>query len=296
MVDVERAWSWIVRAAWVVLPFSTGRLIGDALAGHSHPVQVVGTGLAWALWALGLVATAVPLPAGLVVVRVLAPLTTIAGTVGAARTGGNNLGRVLGLVAAILACVVAFHPETGSLFVNGPAYPNERRFLLRPPAVLLLGPIPLAGALVGAGAVTGPLLLASKEWLAGVVVSIVGAAAVVLLGRSLHAMVKRFVVLVPAGLVVHDALVLRDPVLFAKRQLELLRAAPADTDSLDLTRGAAGLAVEVLLREKAPVILTGPRPLGRVEDTEGATARFLVTPTRPGLLLATALARRLPVD
>jgi hypothetical protein len=270
-----------------------GRLVGELLSDRSRAVQVCGTTLAWVAWALGLAALAVPLPVGLVVSRVVASVGAVTGVVAAIRTDASTALKAIGLAIAVAVVAVVFHPETGSLFANGPAYPNERRFLLRPPAVLLLGPIPLAGALVGAGAVAGPLLLSARNWWLGSILTVVGFALVYLLGRSLHSMVRRFVVLVPAGFVLHDALALRDPVLFSRRTVERMRAAPADSDSLDLSHGAAGLAVEVLLTEKVPVVLTNTKIPG---GEAGSTARFLVTPTRPGLLLATATKQRFTVS
>ena len=57
--------------------------------------------------------------------------------------------------------------------VQGSAYGDEARFLLRPPTALLLGPIPVAWALMAASA-TGPMLLACGEWVAGAIVCVVG--------------------------------------------------------------------------------------------------------------------------
>ena len=71
-----------------------------------------------------------------------------------------------------------------------------------------------------------------------------------------------------------------------------LRPAPLGTDSLDLSHGAPGLALELVLREKVPMVVVHP---GRRGDQAGASARLLFTPTRPGLVLGEALARRLPV-
>jgi hypothetical protein len=100
------------------------------------------------------------------------------------------------------------------------------------------------------------------------------------------------VVFVPAGLVLHDPLSLADPVLFQRRTIETLRAAPAGTDSLDLTQRAAGLPVELILLEKVPLVLVKP---GDRFGESGSSARLLFTPTRPGAVLADAAARRLPV-
>jgi hypothetical protein len=81
-------------------------------------------------------------------------------------------------------------------------------------------------------------------------------------------------------------------VFFKRPIIEVLRPAPADTDSLDLTARAPGLALELVLREKEPVMLITP---GRRANQPGNVGRLLFTPTRPGALLAAAGTRRIPV-
>jgi hypothetical protein len=288
LVPIERWWPWILRALWISLPFTVGFVFGDALDAHSQSVRVVALGLAWAWWAIGLVATLVPHPGGLVAMR-----SGSVAVVGAAlwsmfaRPKIDAVG-VAGLTLAVIAGGAALWSETGHWCVNGPAYANERRFLLRAPAVLLLGPIPLAGLLLAAGTVVGPLLLAARSWVLGGVASAVGLGVAVVVARAMFAQCRRFVVFVPAGFVVHDAEVLREPVLFNKRVVELLRAAPAGSESLDLTANASGLAIEVLLTEKVEVTkVKHSRDAGET----GRTAMFLVIPTLPGRLLRVAAAR-----
>ncbi|MDP9071357.1 MAG: hypothetical protein M3N68_08750, partial [Actinomycetota bacterium] len=197
----------------------------------------------------------------------------------------------LGVGSAALALVLAFLPETGIVFVNGAAYPNERRFPLRVPGPLLFGPLPLAWALALAAPAAGALLLAEGRWLAGAVVLAAALPVAALLLRALHGLSRRWVVFVPAGVVLHDPIGLVDPVLFRRPLIEALRPAPAGTDSLDLTQAAPGLALELVLKEKVPLVLARP---GRRTGEPGSSARLLFTPTRPGAVLHEARARRLP--
>lgn len=281
---------WLLRAAWVVLPFTAGTVVGDGLAGASRPVSVTGTVLAWVVWGLTMLATLVPHPVSLTVLRIATPLAT-AVSVWGVTAGHASAGRaVLALVPVVVALVLAYWAETGHWAVNGPAYPNERRFLLRAPGMLLLGPLEIAWALVCAGALAGPLLLAAKAWVVGGILLVAGWAVVFVLFRSLHALARRFVVFVPAGFVLHDLMSLRDPVLFQRQKVEAIRPAPAGTDSLDLTQNSPGLAIEVLLLEKTEVTLLHR---GGREGEVGKTARFLFTPTLPGRLLAEARSRHL---
>ena len=296
-VAITAQWAWALRAVWATLPVTFGLLLGDALADTSRPIQLTVVGGAWLLWAAGLVATLVFHPIGLVVLRPTAVLAVAAAGWATVHTRGgpswSSASIALGAGAAIVAVIAAFSPETGHLAVNGPAYPNERRFLLRPAAVYLLGPIPLAAALLVGGLVTGPLLLAARQWIAGAMAVAVGVALVWATTRSLHAVARRFAVFVPAGFVVHDANALREPVLFLRAKVERFRVADESSDALDLTGGAAGLVVEVDLREKVEVTkVSGPRDRGET----GGTARFLIVPTLPGRLLAEAAERRYATD
>ena len=140
--------------------------------------------------------------------------------------------------------------------------------------------------------VVGILLLAAKEWVAGAAVVAVGLPLAIVLARSLHGLSRRWLVFVPAGVVLHDPISLLDPALFPRQMIEALRPAPADTDSLDLTQGALGLAIELVLTEKVPMTRAKP---GHAGGEQGASARLLFTPTRPGRVLAEAAQRRVPV-
>ncbi len=113
------------------------------------------------------------------------------------------------------------------------------------------------------------------------------------LWRSLHGLSRRWVVFVPAGLVLHDPMTLVDPVLFRRQVVDVLRPAPADSDALDLTQRAPGLALELVLKEEAHLVLL--RPGRRTADTVTAS-RLLFTPTRPGAALQEARTRRVPTS
>lgn len=279
----------LMRGAWGALILG-GLLLGRAVDGRSSAVTVVSQVVWWTAWGVGLVAVLVWHPAGLVFLRCASPIAVAATAWAVTETRSEAVAlRILGLVVAVVAFATTQWSEVGHLCVNGPAYPNERRFLLRPAAALMVGPLALFGALTGASVVVGPLLLASRQWVAGIAATAVGVALVRVLGKALYAQARRFVVFVPAGFVLHDEFVVRDPVLFPRRIIEQLRAAPAPSDSLDLTNSAGGLAVEALLTEKAEIV----RVVSRRTSETGSTARFLFVPTLPGRLLDEARSRRL---
>jgi len=283
---VRRAFPWILRAWWAALPFTAGPAFADALHTADVPLRTLASVGLWVGWAAGLAATLVPHPVALTGLRVLAP-TAVVGAVVAA-VGDHASALAVGWTAVATALVLA--PDTGMVCVNGPAYPNERRFPLRAPAPLLLGPIELAWAIAVAGTVAGPLLLAGREWLWGAIATGIGLPLAWLLFRSLHQLSRRWAVFVPAGLVLVDPMGLMDSVLLRRQQVLWLGPAPADTRAMDLTQRAPGLALEAVLSEEVDVVLVRP---GRRQGEATKAARLLFTPTLPGAVLEEAKARRL---
>jgi hypothetical protein len=263
---------WPARIAWLAQPLCLGPALGAALDDASRPVQLVASGGAWAGWLGVLVAALVPTTLSLTVLRVGGPAAAAAG-LAALLAGGVSVATVAGLVAGLVAAGVCLAPETAEAFVDGSSYGDERRLPLRTPAALLAGPAELAWLVVVAGLATGPLLLAARQWLAGIV-----------------CLARRWLVFVPAGVVVHDPLVLADPVLLRRSLVRALGPAPADTTALDLTGGAWGLALEARLVEPITLFRLAPR---RAPVEVGDISALLVTPSRPGRVLEEARRRRI---
>jgi len=284
---IRRAFPWILRVWWAALPFTAGPSFADALHGAATPVRTLASVGLWLGWAVGLGATLVAHPIALTALRVLAPAAVVAAVVAAVGEEGSALAVAWTAVGAALALA----PDTGMLCVNGPAYPNERRFLLRAPGPLLLGPLELAWAGVVAGAVAGPLLLADRHWVLGSVATAVGFPVASLLVRSLHQLSKRWAVFVPAGLVVVDPIGLTDSVLIRRQELRRLGPASASSSALDLTQRAPGLALEAEVSEEIDVVVARP---GRGHGAATKATAILFTPTLPGAVLEEARTRRLP--
>ena len=272
----------------MALPFTVGPTLADALDGAGDPVRTVASLGLWIGWSVGVAATLVPHPVSLTGLRVLAP-AVVAASLWAAVDGVPS---ALAVVWALVTAAWAFTPGIGATWVNGPAYPNERRYPLRAPGTMLAGPLLLAWALLVIALSAGPLLLATRQWVWGALAMAVGAPVVWLLGRSLHTLSRRWAVFVPAGMVLHDPLTLLDPVLFQRSTVARVGPAAAGSDALDLSQRAPGLALEVTLRDE--VTFTLLVPLKR-EGRPATTTKFLFTPTRPGAVLDEARRRRLPV-
>ncbi len=272
----------------MALPFTAGPALADALHAGSDPVRTVASLGLWVGWAVGVVASLVPHPLSLTALRLVAPGVVVA-TLAA---GAADSPSALAVVWALVTAAWSYTPGVGATWVNGPAYPNERRYPLRAPGPLLAGPLLTAWVLTAAGVGAGPLLLAARQWVAGGIATVVGLPAAWLLVRSMHNLSRRWAVFVPAGMVLHDPLTLLDPVLLQRSNVARVGPAGARSGTLDLSQRAPGLALEMVLREETSFTVLVP---GNREGRAETTTHFLFTPTRPGAVLDEARRRRLPV-
>lgn len=283
--------TWITRALWLTLPLTLGDLVAQALDGRSDAVVVAGAALAWSLWAATLLSSLVLLPLTLLAMRVMAPLALVGGVVAAVDAAPEVAGWI-GLVSAAVLLVTAMSADVGIDFVNGASYGDERRFPLRPPAALLLGPVPLVWALVALPLPVAVLALAARQWVLGAACALLGAAALFWGTRVLARLTARWCVFVPAGITLVDDMALVDPVLLRAEHVVRLGPAPADTTATDLSVGATGLILQVDVSVPVSVVPTVGR--GRVTEAVEVSS-LLFAPSRPGALIAHAATRRIGV-
>jgi hypothetical protein len=286
---------WALRAVWAVQPVTAGPALDAALSGRSTPVQLIAACGLWLGWAAVLLASLVRSPLGLTVLRLGAAANVLVACV-AASSGDVSVAESLGaLVGAVVAAALAFAPAIGISFVNGGAYPNERRFPLRPPGPVLAGPLPLASVALLASPATGALLLAAKQWLVGALVLAVSGPAAAFASRAIHGLARRWLVFVPAGVVIVDPFTLADPVLFERPRIDSLGPAPRKSEGIDLTMDAFGLALELRLKTDAQIVRSKPGRRGRHEVMTVSTTAVRFSPTRPGAVLTEAAKRRVPL-
>lgn len=295
MTAVDRLAAWPTRILWVLLAVLAAVPVGDALDGRSAAVRwLVVIGL-WAGWTVGAVCLLVPRHLFLTGVRILVPAGTAA--IVAAIAAGSELDPVdvAALVTSALASAWVLSPWVGEAWVDGSSYGPERRLPLRPPVTFTLLVVPLTWSLVVIGASAGPLLLAAGRWAPGVLATAVGVPVTVLGTRSLHQLSRRWIVMVPTGVVLHDPLAMPEPQLFLRSTIARLGPADLedldDADAQDLTVGAPGLALRLDLTEPVELLV---RTGGRRTATVSSTA-VLFTPSRPGRVIDAAVERRVPV-
>jgi hypothetical protein len=285
---------WAFRAAWATLPLTAGPLFAEALEPTHQTFRLAVGGGLWVVWAAALLGALVPHVLTLTPVRIVAPAAVAAAVwaaVAAEEPGWPVV--VVAVVAAGAAATLAFSPGLGDRFVDGSSYGDERRTPLRAPVLLAAGPVPVVWAATVAGATAGPLLLASRQWVTGAALTAIGLPIAVLGVRSLHRLARRWLVFVPAGVVVHDHLALGEPTLFPTRSLVAIGPAPADTSATDLTLAAAGTPLRLALAGPTTVV-TGAG-FGRRRGEELRVVEVLVAPGLPGRALAVAAERGLPI-
>lgn len=279
-------------AAWLAV--AAGSLYADALASADAGFRsAVSAGL-WVVFAATLAVLVLPGPLALTAARTVVPANLAASVWALAIIDDRAwLGHGVALAAAVAATVAVLHPAFGDAVTDASSYGAERRFLLRAPGPVLVTLVAPMWLLACAGAAAGPLLLADRRWAAGGAALVVGLPVSALAGRALHRLARRWLVFVPAGLVVHDHLTLSQPVLLTRSEIATVGPAPADAaaGTADLTAAALGLALEVRLTGPAKL----PLVTGRNRKKEQAVAALLVSPSLPARVLAAAADRGIPI-
>ena len=288
---VTKALPWIARAAWILVAIVGGAALEAGVDGRRGAVRWTVAIGGWSLFAVLAVALLIPSVRSLTATRVGSPLAPVGAVVsGIAGASGGEV--ALLAVPAIITVAAIFSAEVGRWMVQASAYGDEDRLPLR-------SPVPAGAAAAvswvvwAATILAGPLLFAAGNLIIGIPVTVVAVVATVLLIPRWHKMSQRWLVLVPAGLVVHDPVVLADTLMVRTDQLLGIGLARADTQAADLTGPASGYAVQIDTSETVSTVFafTPKEPNGRAIHMTG----FLVAPSRPGEVLERAQARGMPI-
>lgn len=276
------ATTWVARALWVVTGVIGSGAIHDALAGRSGAVRVTATVAAWLAWGGTLAVLAVASTATLTAARVLVPLGVVAAFV--ALLGGAGGARAwLFLAIALVTTLTVFTAELGAHFVQSSAYGAEARFLLRPPLGYAVAAI-TSWLVVATAVVVAVLAWPARAWLLAAVATLVAGAGLVVLPRRWHQLARRWFVFVPAGVVVHDPVVMADTLMIRSPIVADARLVGASDGAADLTGPTPGPLVRFDLHHTATAVFAPTRaePRGRAIHL----AAFVVAPSRPGAVLS----------
>ena len=285
---VGRILPWLLRALWVLVLVLGSRSIEQASDSHGNGFGQVVLSAAGIVWLLGVAAMAIPSVVGLTATRLVVPLA-VPVTAVALFSGADTTVASGACAVAVLATIVAFSGEVGRVFVQASAYGSEDRHLLRAPAAYTFVVV-LVWALWATLLISGILALASRHLFIGTPITLAAVAALWWMWPRIHRLARRWFVFVPAGIVVHDHLMLAETMMLRHSDVRRLRLAPVNTEAADLTGPASGHAVEITTAEPVTV-LVAPSPA----QPDGATIHLtacLIAPTRPGQALTAASQHR----
>jgi len=288
---------WAPALIWLSLPLTAGTSFAHALSGRSTPVTLTAAIGLWSIWVVGLIAALAPSSVSLTTIRIVMPASLVAAAWAALVVpNGADFAESLALGITSLCAVLSLSAAVGFTFINGSSYGDERRFPLRPPGPIVLGPLELMWVAMVAAVFSGPLLLAAKQWVPGALITLLAVALCVGGARALHQLSKRWLVFVPAGLVLVDRTSLLDALLVQRHLVRSIGLAEEGSDAVDLSAGAIGIQVELRLSTTDAIIPTPARRDRRkmIEPVDVDAVRF--APSRPGWVLEAAKERRLTVD
>jgi len=279
---------WVARFGWIAVAVSGAPALDSALQGRSDTVRWVATGLSAAIWLAGVAAVAITATSTLTLARVVIPMV-IPATILAMIYEADFPASLGTLIFGLITVTVVYSPEYGQLAVQSSAYGNEVRFPLRPPLGYAIASV-LAWLVFVAALISGALLSAAQMFLIGMFFVVLAVALCVLAVPRWHRLSQRWLVLVPAGVVIHDPVNLSDTVMLKRSQVRHITLAPADTEAFDLTGPTSGHALEIATNESITVVCA---PVGRAAPRAIHLTAMLIAPSRPGRALRAAADRAL---
>ena len=274
-LEIPTILTWLTRLAWVTTAVALSQAIDDLDTGLTIVIST------WLLWVIGAVAVFVGSPITLTLARTTLPLGIPAAAIVLIAGGNTTLGTI-GLLTSLIATYSVFTAEVGQRWVQFAAYGSERRFPLRPPLGFAI-PAVIVWLLSAALALCAVISAERSQTALAIVLGAIAAGFAGLGSTRWHRLSCRWLVLVPAGVVVHDPLVLMETAMWRSHVVSGAALAPAATEAADLTGPATGPALEISLHSSETVVLAAGRktPEGRAIHLTAA----LIAPSRPGAAL-----------
>ncbi len=264
----ERIVVSVVLIAWVVLALSSPwQIIADDA---SRSVGWVLLTWGWLLWTSVGVSLLVPSPVALTIVRIVIPLSVVVSVVA---------GQPIAVFCSVVALIVCASPVFVDAMVQGGAYGDETRFALRTPLPYVV-PAVIAWLLYTATLIGGSLLLAARQYVVGAVLVVIGILLSRTIPRRLHRLARRWLVLVPVGIVIHDHLVLHETIMAHSGKISSVTRTSEVGEAADLTGGVLGDRLAVTLTEADKVVMSAitAKTLGTTEALH--VKMFCIAPRR----------------
>jgi hypothetical protein len=255
-------------AAWVALALSSPwQTIADDA---SRSVAWVVLSWGWFLWTGVGASLLVPSPISLTIVRTVVPISVVVSVVAS---------QPLAVFCSVVALIVCASPVFVDAMVQGGAYGDETRFALRTPLPYVV-PAIIAWLLYTTSLIGGSLLLAARQYIFGAVLVAIGILLSRTIPRRLHRLARRWLVLVPVGIVVHDHLVLHETIMAHSGKISSVTRTSHVGEAADLTGGVFGDRIAIALVEADKVVLSAitAKALGTTEALH--VKMFCIAPRR----------------
>jgi hypothetical protein len=231
-------------AAWVILGIAAPwQSLADT---HSSAVGAVLVVWGWTFFLAVAISVLVPSPISLTITKCITPLMASGALIAASPAA------IFGSIAAL---VITWSALFADVMVQGSAYGEETRFALRTP-VPYWAPSVVAWSLLSGGLVGGSLLVAAQNYVAGVPILLLGLVLTSTVPRRLHRLSRRWLVIVPAGIVVHDHLVLAETMMSMRSKILSITKVNESGETADFTGGIIGPRIAVHLKEADKVVLS----------------------------------------
>lgn len=286
---------WLARVTWLTLALVPGALTVPGSSDGTTFVagefaRVAALAMVWFAWALVAFAMIVLHPLSLAAVRWLSPM--IAAHVWWMALFANDppalWARLLASLLVGIALFEVLHAEFGAQHVQAAAYGHERRYLLRPPVAVILPSVIVWLVAVALGAVT----LHAKPSVATAITALTAALVASFGWLRVSVLARRWLVYVPAGIAVHDPLMLRDTLMVRRhdvRAIGLSDGSATPDDSFDLTGTTWGQSAQITLANLHDVSLSpfGARMTHTLDRVHVRALR--IAPTRASMALRAAI-------
>lgn len=300
--------AWVVAAlAWLALGVTFGPALNRAVEEATAPLRLGSQALFWIVLLAGAVAIFVPRPWGVVVLRLGAWLVAVGGVAVAAVAAAPPIWRAVACGAGVANLALQLVPAVGDRQMDGGSYPGERRLGFRFPreaaggvTIAVAVPTLTLTAAAGAAAASGGARVALGA------VAVVLAAASVPAVMQLALLARRWMILSPRTMIVHDPYRLNQPFAIPYGHLTDIAAVeggstdPEDSKGLlDLRSGWKGGWVQTL--HDAVAEPPQPRDLpARFDRLRPVVPKFVIgvgwPVTDPALCLRACAAKGLAVS
>ena len=268
LLQPQRVLNSVAMAAWVALALSSPwQTIADDA---SRSVAWVVLTWGWFLWTGVGASLLVPSPISLTIMRTVVPLSVVVSVVAS---------QPLAVFCSVVALIVCASPVFVDAMVQGGAYGDETRFALRTPLPYVV-PAVVAWLLYTAALIGGSLFLAARQYIFGAVLVAIGILLSRTIPRRLHRLARRWLVLVPVGIVVHDHLVLHETIMAHSGKILSVTRTSDIGEAADLTGGVVGDRITIALTEADKVVLSAitAKALGTTEALH--VKMFCIAPRR----------------